>query len=95
MKDTHVDFWKLTAMLAIVFSASAHAEPNSGQSSGRASTDAKADLHQRVQIMPDQERGEVRFIIDGRPVLRVTSESIIVSGSVIYTGVVNDIGNGN
>lgn len=77
MKDTHVNLWKLTATLTIMFVTLAHAEV------------------ERVQVVTDQQRGEVRFVIDGQPVLRVTSESIIVSGSVIYSGVVQDGGSGN
>jgi hypothetical protein len=47
---------------------------------------------QRVEIIPDQEKGEVRFVIDGQRVMRVTSQSIIVSGDVIYSGFIQDTG---
>lgn len=80
MKDDHVNLWQLAATLTVIFVASAHAD---------------MARPERVQVVTDQQRGEVRFVIDGQPVLRVTSQSIIVSGSVIYTGVINDIGNGN
>jgi hypothetical protein len=48
---------------------------------------------QRVAIIPDQQKGEVRIVIDGQPVMRLTSQSVIVSGDLIYRGVMKDIGN--
>ena len=73
--------------------ASAHTTLNNARHSGQTVADAKANANQRVKILSDQQRGEVSFVIDGQPVMRVTSQSIVVSGSVIYSGVLQDIGN--
>lgn len=54
---------------------------------------AAETTQQRVMMIPDQKNGELRVVIDGRPVMRVSSGSVIVSGDVIYTGVLQDSGN--
>ena len=94
MKDTHVKLRALTASLLIMLVPAVHAGAGDSDAA-QAWPSTKAGQTQRVQILPDQARGEVKFIIDGQPVLRVTSDSIIVSGSVIYSGVVQDTGTGN
>lgn len=52
-----------------------------------------AEPAQRVVMVTDQQKGELRIVIDGQPVMRVTSGSVIVSGDLIYRGVLQDIGN--
>lgn len=94
MKDTLVHLRILTATLSMMIVAAAEAE-SSRDTNGQALASTKAGQSERVRILPDQQRGEIRFEIDGQPVLRVTSQSIIVSGSVIYTGVIQDTGSGN
>lgn len=54
---------------------------------------AGESARQRVVIIPDQQKGEVQFVIDVQPVMRVTSQSLIVSGDIIYSGVMQDVGN--
>ncbi|WP_316397186.1 hypothetical protein [Bradyrhizobium sp. 33ap4] len=45
---------------------------------------------QRVVIISDQQKGEARILIDGQPVLRVTSQSVIVSGDLVFSGTLLD-----
>lgn len=52
-----------------------------------------ADSAPRVVMVSDQKNGEIRFVIDGQPVMRVTSQTVTVSGDLNYRGVLRDIGN--
>jgi hypothetical protein len=46
----------------------------------------------KVEIIEDQEAGAVRVLIDGKEVLTIDASGLHVSGSIIYTGSITDIG---
>jgi hypothetical protein len=52
-----------------------------------------ADSTPRVVMVSDQKNGEIRLVIDGQPVMRVTSQTVTVSGDLNFSGVLTDTDN--
>jgi hypothetical protein len=46
----------------------------------------------RVEIIPDQDAGAVRILIDGREVATIDADGLHVAGNIAYTGNITDTG---
>lgn len=49
-----------------------------------------AEPAEKVEIVTDQDAGEVRILIGGRPVVRIDADGLHVEGKIEYTGTLRD-----
>jgi hypothetical protein len=51
---------------------------------------SSAEPAHKVEIIPDQEAGAVRIVIDGRDVATIDADGLHVAGNIAYTGSLTD-----
>jgi Na+-transporting methylmalonyl-CoA/oxaloacetate decarboxylase gamma subunit len=77
--------------LFVLLAALAFALPAAAQDKN-ADEPAALNTEEKVEIVTDQESGEVRIVIDGQPVVTIHAQGLHVTGDIEYTGLLRDTG---